>query len=101
MRRLVVNADDFGLSPAVNLGILRAHAEGIVTSTSLMVRQPAAEAAAEDARTVPALSVGLHVDLAEWEVRDGEWCTRYRWVDPDDVDAVGGEVQSQLVLFER
>ena len=39
-RRLIVNADDFGLSAGVNEGILRAHRDGIVTSTSLMVRQP-------------------------------------------------------------
>lgn len=60
MRRLVVNADDFGLSPGVNDGILAAHAEGIVTSASLMVLAPGAEHAAELTRSLPALSVGLH-----------------------------------------
>ena len=45
-RYLVVNADDFGRSEGVNRGILRAHERGIVTSTSLMVRWPAAEHAA-------------------------------------------------------
>ncbi len=34
--RLVVNADDFGLSPAISRGILRAHRDGVVTSTSLL-----------------------------------------------------------------
>ena len=38
VRTLVVNADDFGRSPGITRGVLRAHAEGIVTSTSLMVR---------------------------------------------------------------
>ena len=42
-RRLVVNADDFGLSPGVNEGILEAHANGIVTSTSLMVLERASD----------------------------------------------------------
>ena len=41
-RRLIVNADDLGLSAGVNRGIVEAHARGIVTSASLMVRQPAA-----------------------------------------------------------
>ena len=45
--RLIVNADDFGLCAGVNQGIIEAHERGIVTSASLMVRYPAAEAAAE------------------------------------------------------
>ncbi|MGH7926099.1 MAG: ChbG/HpnK family deacetylase, partial [Candidatus Binatus sp.] len=36
MKRLIVNADDFGLSPEVNAGILRAHRDGILRSASLM-----------------------------------------------------------------
>ncbi|HZT22784.1 MAG TPA: ChbG/HpnK family deacetylase, partial [Verrucomicrobiae bacterium] len=36
-RRLIVNADDFGLSPSVNAAVIRAHREGILTSASLMV----------------------------------------------------------------
>ena len=49
-RYLIVNADDFGLSPGVNRGVVQAHERGIVTSASLMVRQPAAGAAAACAR---------------------------------------------------
>jgi predicted glycoside hydrolase/deacetylase ChbG (UPF0249 family) len=60
MRRLIVNADDFGFAVGVTEGILEAHVAGIVTSTSLMVDQPAAEHAARLARDHPALSVGLH-----------------------------------------
>jgi predicted glycoside hydrolase/deacetylase ChbG (UPF0249 family) len=59
-RRLIINADDFGLSPGVNDGILDAHGRGVVTSTSLMVHEPAAEHAAAAARAHPDLSVGLH-----------------------------------------
>lgn len=61
-RLLIVNADDFGLSPAVNAGIIAAHTGGIVTSTSLMVRRPGAEDAAQLAHQHPSLSVGLHLD---------------------------------------
>ncbi len=60
MKRLIVNADDFGLSPEVNAGIMRARRDGILRSASLMVAEPAARAAAELARDDPALDVGLH-----------------------------------------
>ncbi len=61
MKRLIVNGDDFGLSGEVNAGILRAHREGILTTASLMVAEPAAEAAARAAHENPKLDVGLHV----------------------------------------
>ncbi len=65
MRYLIVNGDDFGLSPGVSRGILEAHRHGILTSTSLMVNRPAAAEAAAAARDAPALSVGLHLDLED------------------------------------
>jgi hopanoid biosynthesis associated protein HpnK len=61
VKRLIVNGDDFGLSNEVNAGILRAHRDGILTSTSLMVAEPAGAAAARIARETPTLDVGLHV----------------------------------------
>src|SRR6185503_13954375 len=76
-RSLIVNADDFGLSPGVNAGVARTHEQGILTSASLMVRRPAAAAAAEYAQGTPALGVGLHVDLGEWARIDGEWKAVY------------------------
>ncbi len=63
MRTLIVNADDFGLSEAVSRGILEAHREGVLTSTSLMVERPAAAEAARLARSAPKLCVGLHLEL--------------------------------------
>lgn len=63
MKRLVVTADDFGLSPGVVGGIVAAHERGIVTSTSLMVNAPAAEAAFTEARRLPSLATGLHFVL--------------------------------------
>ena len=100
-RFLVVNADDFGLSEGVNAGILRAHDQGIVTSASLMVRQPAAPNAAAAARSRPQLSVGLHLDLGEWEFRDGGWATVYEVVPGDDPAAVAAEVARQVESFCR
>lgn len=61
-RFLIVNADDLGLSAAVNDGIFAAHERGIVTSASLMVDRPAAEGAAEALAEHPDLAVGLHLE---------------------------------------
>jgi predicted glycoside hydrolase/deacetylase ChbG (UPF0249 family) len=68
MRYVIVNADDFGLSPSVNRGILEAHDRGIVTSASLMVERPAAREAIEEARGRPRLGLGLHAELGSWRV---------------------------------
>jgi predicted glycoside hydrolase/deacetylase ChbG (UPF0249 family) len=68
-RMLVVNADDFGLTRGVNQGILRAHREGIVTSTTIMAGAPAFEHAVELARAAPALDTGVHLVL--WPQDDG------------------------------
>ena len=65
LRRLIVNADDFGASPGINRGIVEAHVRGIVTSTSLMTERPAAEAAAALAAQHPGLAVGLHFESPE------------------------------------
>jgi hopanoid biosynthesis associated protein HpnK len=64
-RRLIVSADDFGLSPGVNAGIIRAHREGILTDASLMVNGVAVDEAVELARATPTLSVGLHLVLLQ------------------------------------
>jgi chitin disaccharide deacetylase len=70
---LIVNADDLGYTPGVNRGIFQAHQHGIVTSSSLMVDQPAAEEAAAYARARTELSVGLHVQLQRWRVPRLSW----------------------------
>jgi hopanoid biosynthesis associated protein HpnK len=62
-RRLIVNADDFGRSGAVNQAVVRAHREGILTSASLMVNEPATDEAVALARENPRLGVGLHLTL--------------------------------------
>jgi hopanoid biosynthesis associated protein HpnK len=64
-RRLIVSADDFGMSPGVNAGIIRAHRDGILTQTSLMVTGAACAEAVELARAHPALSIGLHLALVQ------------------------------------
>ena len=100
-RYVIVSADDFGLDPGINRGIVRAHEEGIVTSATLMVRPPAAGEAAAYARGHPGLDLGLHVDLGEWVHRDGAWVSRYEVVPLDDARAVAGEVERQLETFRQ
>jgi hopanoid biosynthesis associated protein HpnK len=63
LRRLIVNADDFGLSSSVNEAVVRAHREGILTSASLMVNEPGFDEAVKLARQNPRLGVGLHLTL--------------------------------------
>lgn len=95
-RQLIVNADDFGLSQNVNRGIVQAYDEGILTSTSLMVRCPAA---ADAVAIAEGLDLGLHIDLGEWVFRDGEWQLLYRRVSFDDVNALEEEIRGQLADF--
>lgn len=67
VKRLVVNADDFGFTPDVNEGILRSHLEGIVRSTSLMANGPAFGHAVRIAHQHPSLGVGCHLTLVQGE----------------------------------
>ena len=63
--RLVVNADDFGLTTGTNDAIIDAHRQGIVTSASLLANGSAFEQAVELARQYPSLGVGVHLTLTE------------------------------------
>jgi len=98
-RRLIVNADDFGLSAGVNRGIAQAHEQGILTSASLMVRAGHAAEAAAYAQAHPELSVGLHVDLGEWRYTGEHWVAAYDVVDTADDVEVGAEVAAQVERF--
>jgi predicted glycoside hydrolase/deacetylase ChbG (UPF0249 family) len=62
-RRLIVNADDYGLSRGVNTGILEAAETGVVTSASMIVNLPDFDDAVARARSHPSLSLGLHLNL--------------------------------------
>jgi chitin disaccharide deacetylase len=98
-RQAIVNADDFGRSHGINLGVAMAHERGIVTSASLMVRWPGAEEAALLATSMARLSLGLHVDLGEWVYREGGWAQVYTVVDDDPV-AIMSECRRQLARFQ-
>ncbi|MBM3821296.1 MAG: ChbG/HpnK family deacetylase [Verrucomicrobia bacterium] len=64
-RTLIVNADDFGRSTAINAAVKQAHVGGILTSASLMAGGEAFEEAVECARQCPRLGVGLHLTLVD------------------------------------
>ncbi len=64
-KRLIINADDFGFSPGVTEGIIRAHTRGIVTSTTITPNVPAAEAAAGRLVEAADLGVGVHLNVSQ------------------------------------
>ena len=98
MKRLIVNADDFGLTPGINAGIVQAHLHGIVSSATLMVHGAAAEEAAAWAREHPSLGVGLHIDLWEHALRDGQWVRTYEHC-AENTQAVRAEIERQFERF--
>ena len=65
MRRLIINADDFGLTAGVNRAIVEAHEKGVVSSATLMANGPAFAQAVSLAQSMPRLGVGCHVVLVD------------------------------------
>jgi hopanoid biosynthesis associated protein HpnK len=67
VKRLIINADDFGFTSGINRAIVEAHRRGVVTSSTLMAKGPAFGEAVELKKTVPKLSIGCHVVLIDGE----------------------------------
>ncbi|SFG41322.1 hypothetical protein SAMN05216353_1417 [Halobacillus alkaliphilus] len=63
MKKLIINADDFGYSRGVNYGIIDSYQKGILTSATFMTNMPGASQAAELAKQNPGLGVGVHLVL--------------------------------------
>jgi hopanoid biosynthesis associated protein HpnK len=91
--RLIVNADDFGLTAGVNRAILELHRAGLLTSTTLMARAAATAEAVSLARATPTLGVGCHVVLV-----DGEPVLPAREI-PTLIDSRTGRLQPTLGAF--
>jgi len=62
-KRIIINADDFGLSEGINKAVEQAHTDGVLTSTTIMANMPAAEEAVKIAKKLPNLGVGVHLNL--------------------------------------
>lgn len=63
MGKLIVNADDFGFSRGVNLGIVEGFREGVLTSTTMMCGMPGFDQAVKMAKDNKNLAVGVHLTL--------------------------------------
>lgn len=93
MSRLIINADDFGLTPGINKSILELHEAGAVTSTTLMARAGATTEGIEKSLETRSLGVGCHVVLV-----DGEPALRASEI-PTLVDGKTGSLRASLVAF--
>jgi chitin disaccharide deacetylase len=91
--RLIVNADDFGLTSGVNRAIIELHQAGVLTSATLMAKAAATEEAIELARANLSLGVGCHIVLV-----DGEPVLSPREL-PTLTDARTGQFRSTLGAF--
>ncbi len=115
---LIVNADDLGMSPGVNRGILEAHEKGIVTSTTVMINMPAAEAGIRLAQQrAPRLGLGLHINLSfgapvsdparvpSLVLPDGRFCSTYEelieLVPRFKAEDLQAEITAQMARFIR
>src|SRR5215470_11276807 len=65
MKRLIVNADDFGLSEGINQAVILGYRQGTITSATLMANGAGFATAVEMARTASNLGVGVHLNLTE------------------------------------
>src|SRR5690349_19802006 len=89
MRRLIVNADDFGMTSGVNRAIAESHKSGVVTSATVMANEAAVDEAILLASQNPSLATGCHVVLV-----DGAPLSQ-----PDSVQSLIGSRNGDLARF--
>lgn len=94
MSRLIINADDFGLTPGVNRAVLELHRAGVLTSATMMAKASATNEAIEQARSNSSLGVGCHIVLV-----DGEPVLSPRQDIPNLADPVDGTFRPTLLQF--
>jgi len=113
-RRIIINADDFGLCEGVNRAVAEAHIKGILTSATIMTNMPAAIEAVKIARQLPGLGIGVHLNLTDGqpvskdvEVQhlvnsDGQFAystnklSFYSFISPQFRNAVKAELAAQI-----
>jgi len=65
VRRIIINADDFGLCSGVNRAVAQAHTDGILTSATIMANMPTFKEAVDLAKELPKLGVGVHLNISD------------------------------------
>jgi len=92
--RLIINADDFGLTSGVNRAVAELHQAGLLTSATLMARAQATADAIEISLATPSLGVGCHVVLL-----DGEPVLSPQSEIPNLADPITGRFRPSLIPF--
>jgi predicted glycoside hydrolase/deacetylase ChbG (UPF0249 family) len=97
MKKLIINADDFGYREGVNKGIVYAYQNGVVSSASLFVEREGTDEAVRLARENPGLGLGLHLDLDGFFDVDHHQGVVLGWATPQpDLEAVRREARRQI-----
>ncbi|HBU68765.1 MAG TPA: hypothetical protein DEE98_00095 [Elusimicrobia bacterium] len=97
MKKLVVNADDFGYREGINKAIVYAHQNGVVTSASLFVEREGSEEAVRLAKENPTLGLGPHIDLDQFFEVDHHIGAIVGWAgQKPDFEKVKGEIRRQM-----
>lgn len=73
-RRIIINADDFGLCEGINQAVAQAHSDGVLTSATIMTNMPAADEAVKIAKEMTTLGVGVHLNLSKGPPVSKEAC---------------------------
>lgn len=97
-KRLIVNADDFGLCEGVNKAVERSHKEGILTSATIMAGFDSTQRAIEMAKGVPKLGVGVHLNLTEGKAVCQNEDTKYLLDDDGGFKYSAGKVAIKSLL---
>jgi len=101
MKKLIVNADDFGLDLKINQGIIQAHKNGVVTSASLLGTGNAFNTAVTLAKGHSDLAIGIHFDLDKFFVKNPEKESIRGFIVPKpSVDEITFELKRQLDMIK-
>jgi predicted glycoside hydrolase/deacetylase ChbG (UPF0249 family) len=103
MKKLIVNADDFGYRKEINKGIIYAHKNGIVKSTTVLTGRDAFEDAVALLKENPDLKTGLHIDLDKYidirkDISDLPSIAGFKFPKPERPEIIG-EIDRQLDKF--
>lgn len=100
MKKLIINADDFGYRDNINRGIIYAHQNGLVTSASLFVERDGSFDAVRLAKENPSLGLGLHLDLDKFFEVDHSSGKITNWITPKpQSDIVRNEIKRQIEKY--